>query len=128
MPKPSMMFSGLPPSCPPEPRDSSALSGVYRVLQGAAPVDWDWLSLRDRGVPLPFGGDSCKYAGLSLFRNPKAARKLQNLKHLTHAARMEFPEGTGAHTGGSKGNHVTIWIADGKSCADCVAEVVEIEL
>jgi hypothetical protein len=119
-------FSGLPPTCPPSPRDTSALAGVYRLLQGSSPVDWDWLSHRDRGEPFPPGADPCRFAGLSLFRDTGAAKKLKNLKDLTHAAEMAFPDTSGAHTGSSPKNHVTFWVACGHKCADYVVAVVPI--
>jgi hypothetical protein len=119
-----LSFSGLPSSCPPIPLEITALSGVFRILQGSSPVEWDWLSHRDRGMTLPEGGDECRFAGLSLFKNPKAAKKLKNLQHLTHAARMEYPHGTGAHA--TKGNHTTFWIADGKKHENCLVAIVSL--
>lgn len=119
-----LTFKRLPKNCPPDPRDTSALDDVYRVLQGSAPEDFDWKSHHERDEKFPKGACWCRFQGLSLFRDPTVAKKLKNLQHLTHAAKMEFPDSVGAHTGASKSNHITFWIADGHDCSSYVNSVV----
>lgn len=124
-------FSGLPANCPPTPHDMSALSKVFRVLVGQQPVADDWLSHTQLKKHCPATVNPCAHAGLSLFRNPKAARSFPNLRDRTHAAEMSFPSGVGTHTGNAgngKNNHVTYWICDGHSYEDFVVSVTNIPL
>lgn len=121
----SLKFSALPPQCPPNPRDTSALSPVYRVLSsGATAVNFDWLSHAERGEKLQPGMDPCRFASLSLFKNTSVVTKYKNLRHLTHAAELSIPAGVGAHV--TKNAHVDFWCADGQSVATHVVQIVSI--
>ena len=120
-----LTFSGLPPSCPPVPRDSSAVGPVYRVLNGGAVATaYDWLSHEQRGQTLPTGMDRCRFASLSLFKNTAVVRKYKNLRHLTHAAELNIPADVGAHK--TKGDHVDFWCADGEALSAHVTQIVSI--
>lgn len=117
-----MTFSGLPPSCPPTPHETPALGPVYRVLVGETPDDWDWLSHEKRGQIPPPKADLCGWASVSLFTETSGVKALKNLKHLTHAAKLQIPEGVGVHT--IRKAHVPFWCKDGQALAPHVVEVV----
>lgn len=117
-------FAHLPPSCPPASHQSNALEEVWRLLSNAAPVTYDWLSHAQRGKPLPPGADACEWASLSLMKNPSVAKKLRNLRHLTHAARLSVPANVGAHL--TNGNHVHYWADAGTNVASFVVSVARI--
>lgn len=121
----SMNFNGLPPSCPPTPHNDNELQEVWRIIQGTAPVAYDWQSHHQRGIPVPSPEKACGWASVSLTKNPKAALSLKNLKHLTHAAQLAIPAGVGAHI--TKKNHVDFWPAAGVNLSSFVVAVVKVQ-
>jgi len=121
-----LTFSELPASCPPVPRDTSAIGPVFRVLDnGNTATAYDWLSHQARGEELKPGMDPCRFASLSLFKDPSVVKKYKNLKDKTHAAELHIPADIGAHTT-KKNGHVDFWCADGNLVSGYVAQVVSI--
>lgn len=117
-----MNFAGLPNQCPPLDHATGPLKQVYRVLAGSAPSPLDWQSHLQRGkAPI---GDPCRFASISLMLNPRAAKSLKNLQHLTHAAELDIPANYGAHV--TKNNHVDFWCAAGNCLSKHVVAVVAI--
>jgi hypothetical protein len=100
----------LPPSCPPEDIESGDLQGVYRMLAGAAPTPFDWMSHLRRGKRCPADVDPCRWGSLSLQRTLVAAKKLKklpNFRSATHVAELDVPSGAGVFK--SKKNHIDFW-------------------
>ena len=122
-----MEFLNLPAGCPPKVHGTSALQNVYRVLEGESPVGYDFLTHKERGKAKPKGACDCRWSSLSLFRDPSAAKKLPNLRHLTHAAKLDIPAGAGAHFAKDKANHVDFWRASSTETEKFVVAIVEIQ-
>lgn len=117
----------LPDQCPPAAHQTCALDQVYRVLDGASPTNYDFLSHAKRGKTKPATVDGCRWASLSLQAGLPAVEKLlklPNFQTATHAAILDIPASTGAHC--VKGNHIDFWQALAANLNTCVVTVKQV--
>jgi hypothetical protein len=113
----------LPDDCPPDGYDSLPISDVYRILSGAAPTAYDWMTHLERGEQeKPDDLCPCRWASLSLTKNIAKSKKWPSLRNATHAAKLEIPQNAGAHIG--KKHHVDFWRAE---TSDMNAFIVSVE-
>lgn len=117
----------LPPSCPPAECECKELSGVYRLLKGAAPVADDWLSHMQLGKVCPTQVDPCRWASLSLQASKVAVKKLcklPNFRGVTHAAKLDIPETAGVFL--TNRNHHDFWQDRAANMNEYVCDIVEV--